>query len=86
MCTNATTEKLPASGIFDDFDYERTAVNDFYHISYTYLGTIGLSTTLLIGLISALLLNKHQTGKYFTPKYLPPKGSTWNTRIKGMSY
>jgi len=85
MCTNATTEKLPASGIFDDFDYERTAVNDFYHISYTYLGTIGLSTTLLIGLISALLLNKHQTGKYFTPKYLPPKGSTWNTRIKDKS-
>ena len=41
MCTNATTEKLPASAIFNDYDYERTAVNDFYHISYTYLGTIG---------------------------------------------
>ena len=41
MCTNATTEKLPASAIFNDYDYESTAVNDFYHISYTYLGTIG---------------------------------------------
>ena len=82
MCTNATVEELPASAIFDDIGYENTAVNNFYHISYVFLGTIGLSTTLIFGLISALLLNKYQTGKYFTPRDKPPYGSTWNTRIR----
>jgi sodium-coupled monocarboxylate transporter 8/12 len=82
MCTNATFEELPASAIFDDIGYENTAVNNFYHISYVFLGTIGLSTTLIFGLISALLLNKYQTGKFFTPRDKPPKGSTWNTRIR----
>ena len=82
MCTNATFEELPASAIFHDIEYENTAVNNFYHISYVFLGTIGLSTTLIFGLISAILLNKYQTGKYFTSKDQPPNGSTWSTRIR----
>ena len=87
MCTNATLEELPASAIFNVIEYENTAINNFYHISYTFLGTIGLSTTLLFGLITAVSLNKYQTGEYLTPKDKPPNGSTWTTRLKfeGMS-
>ena len=45
----------------EPIDYDRPPIADFYSISYMYLGTLGLLTTVIIGIISYMVfcVNHH---------------------------
>jgi len=56
---------------------DSTGIYGLYHMSYAYLGTIGMTTTLTIGILLAFIVNGVSNGDIFISSKTAPEGTTW---------